>query len=382
MLLRPYGILVSGKLELGLEVVRENGRILELRPHTGVPDSFVLSVPFVNAHSHLEYRGFLGKLDGLDYWSWIRELTRLKSFQSDEDVMRDARLAAGENRSTGVGLIGEHSDRPFAGEALAENGIGGSIFQEVITFFEKESPEEKLASVHARAERNRAAFGGVVHLSPHALYTVDEGTLAGFGHSSQPISIHLAESKHERAFYENGKGPIGDFYRSAGVAFEPPGCSPTKIASSLGLLRVGAQLVHCCDCSSDDVELISKSGASVAHCPRSNENLGCPTAPIKDFLDAGVTVGLGLDSAASSGPVDMFDEMRAAMRAAESRGSPLRGDQVWMMATAGGAASLGRANWDLEPGFEGPLIALRISGAHLPEDLIVEGAPGAVAWIA
>lgn len=380
-LLRPYGLVLDGELRLGLEVRREVRRIVEIRPHTGIPDGYVLSVPFVNAHSHLEYRGFLGRLDGLDYWDWIRELTRLKATQTPDEVESDCRIAALENRSTGVGLIGEHSDRPYAGDALAEAGIRGVIFQEVITFFERDSRGAKLAQAEANAKANRRHFEGRVILNPHALFTVDPQTLREFGASTQPISLHLAESVHERAFYERGEGPIADFYQRYSVPLDPHRRSPAAVADDLGLLKPGTQVVHGCDLDGEDIDRVASTGAFVVHCPRSNTRLGCPAAPVRELLDAGVDVGIGLDSAASSGPIDLFDEMREALAMADRRGKPLMADEVWRMATTMGARTLGFDGWDLAVGYEGPLIELHIDAAQCTEDLIARGNPEAVAWI-
>lgn len=380
-LLRPYGIVLDGELNLGLEVLRENGTIVAIRPHTGVPDDYVLTVPFVNAHSHLEYRGLQGQIEGRDYWSWIRELTRRKTLQTEEEVRADGDRAAQENRRTGVGLIGEHSDRPFAGEALRRARIGGRIFQEVITLFEQEAREAKLRRIEAASRAQQTAFGGPAKPSPHALFTVDPETLRAFGESRTPISLHLAESTIERDFFERGEGPIAEFYRANGIAFEVAHRSPVAVAAALGLVRPGAQLVHVCDAMTEDIRTIAESGATVAHCPRSNENLGCPRAPIREYLDAGVAVGLGLDSAASSGPIDMFAEMRSALSVASSRGKPLSGDEVWRMATTMGARTLGFEEWDVKAGFTGPLLSLHVEDAFESENLIVRGTPEAVRWI-
>src|SRR6185436_1326660 len=106
-----------------------------------------------------------------------------------------------------------------------------------------------------------------------------------------------------------------------------------------------------------------------AHCPRSNAALGCPPARIRELLHLGVDVGLGMDSAASSGPIDMFLEMRAALNTSNSIGKPLKGEEVWNMATAMGARTLGRADWDIEEGFEGPLLAIEADGVTSVEAL-------------
>lgn len=408
MTLRPYGTVIAGRLELGLELVIDidgevqtphsklqissqiadrQSTILEVRPHTSVPEPYVISPAFVNAHSHLEYRGLMGGLESTDYWPWLREITAAKRGQAVEDVRRDCHLAAAENRATGVALIGEHSDRPFAGDALHEAGIEGVIFQEVITLNEADGPEAKLRRIEEAAEANRSSFDGPVCLSPHAYFTVDRGTLSAFGERSagnadlrsaeRPISIHVAESLHESEFTRDGKGPIAELYRSFGIEFEPTDKNVVETLAALGLAREGAQWVHCCDLSATDVHLMAAAGVTAAHCPRSNRNLNCPIAPVREMIDAGIPVGLGLDSAASSGPIDMFAEMRFAVESSVVRGRPLMPEEVWLMATSMGARSLPIETpvWEIAPGSNVPLISIHIPDATCTEDLIERGSP-------
>lgn len=376
--MRPYGVVVGGTLQLGYELVLDGQRIVELRPHTGLPEPFVVSPAFVNAHSHLEYRGLLGRVPAEGYWPWIRELTRQKREQNLGDVRSDTELAARENRATGVALIGEHSDRPFVGKAMELAGIGGVIFQELITFFERSGPEEKWTQVHANAVANRGA--ALVFVSPHAYQTVDRESLRTIANSGDPFSIHVAETPFESELAEKGEGPIADFYREAGFDVPMSGKSIVPTLDDLGLVRPGAQFVHCCDVGLADIELMAARGVSVAHCPRSNEALGCPRAPVRAMLEAGLLVGLGLDSAASSGPIDMFAEMRAALAVSEGALLP---EQVWTMATSMGAASLPipTTDWEIRPGSSVPLVKLHLESAQTVEDIIVLGSPDRVEWV-
>lgn len=386
MILRPYGLVVDGDLEIGLELVLEQGVIQEIRPHTGVPGSFVVSPAFVNAHSHFEYRGMQDQLEGQDYTAWIRELTQRKAEQSMEEVREDCLLAAEENRESGIAMVLEHSDRPYSGAAMRQFGLRGAIMQEVITLFEQDAPEAKLQEVRSRADANRREFGGPVYLSPHAFQTVDAKTLASLGAQGQPVSIHVAETEHENEFTRRGEGPIAEFFRRLGIPFQPTGASVVQSLADLDLIRVGSQLVHCCALEAGDVEVIARSGASVAHCPRSNFRLRCPVAPVSELLSAGVRVGLGLDSAASGGPIDMFDEMRAALTASLEIGNPLTPKGVWRMATGAGHASISAhtgdsSSWEIAVGSSLPLIEIHVAGASGIEDLITEGGPEKVRWV-
>lgn len=384
MTLRPRAVVVDGELREGLEIERVEGVIRAIRPYRGPTDGSILSPAFVNAHSHLEYRGLLGAITAQDYWPWIREITRLKALQSLDQVREDAFLAARENRATGVAFIAEHSDRPVAGAAMRAAGLNGIVFQEVITFNERQNPEAKWRLVEERAATNRAEFDGPVVPSPHAPYTVDPVTLERWANAppGSPLfraSIHVAETPYETAFFRDGDGPIAEFYRRQGAVFAATGMTVLAWLDAIGLVRPGMQLVHLCATEPDDVALVARRGATVAHCPRSNAALGCPIAPIRRLLDAGVPVGLGLDSAASSGPVNMFAEMRAALRASRALGEPLSAEEVWSLATTGGAASLGLPDWRIAVGTRAPL--LRLPDRPSLADLIGEGEPHDVAWV-
>ena len=329
----------GGTLTFGDEMVVEGGEFA-FRPLTGPIEQFIISPAFANAHSHLEYRGMQGKITATEYWPWIRELTALKQTELPDEVKEACLVAAKENLATGVGWIGEHADRPYSAAALASVGIGGVLFQELITFFERDNRAEKWSAVLSKRADAGQLFDGPAHLAAHAYQTVDLDSLREIGASRAPFSMHVAETAFESELTKFGKGPIAEFYARFG--FEPPISGKRLIPTlqDLGLVRAGAQFVHCCDVDDSDIEAMASTGVSVAHCPRSNTNLGCPTAPVRRMLESGIPVGLGMDSAASSGPIDMFAEMRSALDVSRALGEPLSAEQVWAMATDLGRRSV------------------------------------------
>lgn len=379
MTIRPYGIVINGKLELGLEAIFDGATLSETRPHTGIPDPFVLSPAFVNAHSHLEYRGLQGKLRSTDFFEWIREITQAKIQQNSERVLADCMLAAEENRRTGVAVIAEHSDRPGAIPAIANTGIQGVVFQELITFFDDLAPDRKLEEICRTAELRAAKSKVPVFVSPHAAYTVHERILKSLARSNKPVSIHAAESSYENDLISCATGPFADFEKSHGRGRIPTGESLIGYLVRLGFCHQLVQFVHCCAVSDADLVAIRESRASVAHCPRSNEALGCPIAPVRRMLEAGIRVGLGLDSAASSGPIDYFAEMQCALRVSNELGEPLTAEQVWQVGTTDGLKSLPYPVLAKEQ--ELPWIKIHVENAWNTAEIIELGSPDRVEWL-
>jgi len=381
VILRPDAVVMPDcTIRPGLEVCIEGGTIVEVRPWSRAERDEVgllLSPAFVNAHSHLEYFDLKGKLEGGEYWPWIREITKIKPTRTMDEVAAGALEAAGQNVATGVAVLGEISDWPVSGAAMAAAGLGGRIFQEVITLaFSHTTIAQRLEACRLNAKVNADASGLPVTLSPHAPYTVDPETLRLLGASGEFISIHAAEHPVEREFTERGEGPIAELYQELGLSFEPTGTSPIEYLDALGCLHGNVQLVHVCDVSMEEVERIAASGASVAHCPRSNVELGCPVSPVAEMRRRGVKVGIGLDSAASSGAVNYFAEMREALGAAAGA---LSAEDAWLMATTEGADSLrlGR-RWEIAPGGNPDLMLLEPVGDTLGALIGMGGPPSVV----
>lgn len=359
--IRPYGVVIDGHLELGVELTFDGDRI-EFSPHTGIPEPYILSPGFVNAHSHLEYRGMQGKLDHhREFVAWIRGLRDLKQAETAAEVLEACILGATENRKTGVAWIIEHSDRLGSRAAMTAAGLEGTVLQEVITFFENADPGVKLSEIREKAAAQNA------RLTPHAPYTVDAKTLQSL---ESPISVHVAETQNENQWVREGTGPMAEAWASVGYQIEPGHRSMVAYLDSLGLVTPGNQFVHACAVDEEDLNLLAAKGVHVAHCPRSNERLGCPIAPVRRMLERGIPVGIGLDSPASSGPIDMFAEMRAALHLSRYSGNPLTAESFWKMATAPTFGAQPRG-W----------FKLHVTGATHTEDLLERGAPELVEWV-
>jgi 8-oxoguanine deaminase len=190
------------------------------------------------------------------------------------------------------------------------------------------------------------------------------------------LHTHLAETADEDAYCR-----------------ELYGCAPVEYVERLGWLADDVWCAHCVHLAMDDVRRFGETGTGVAHCPTSNLRLGAGIAPVREMLDAGVRVGLGVDGSASNERSDLFLEVKQALLVARARGGPaaLTARDALRLGTRGGAAVLRRddigsleagkcadfAVWRtnaLELGGAADLVAgLVLSGPHRVDRLVVGG---------
>ena len=132
--------------------------------------------------------------------------------------------------------------------------------------------------------------------------------------------------------------------RTAAFQSRLAGWAPWATSTNWASLGRGTLAIHAIHAETLEIGRLAESGAGVVHCPKSNLKLGHAIAPVREFLDAGVPVGLGTDSVASNNNVDMFEEMRLAVYLQRSRARnprELTASDALEMATMGGARCLG-----------------------------------------
>lgn len=168
-------------------------------------------------------------------------------------------------------------------------------------------------------------------LAPCSPFSVTSGlmkTTAEFAKANNlMIHTHLAETVDEEKF-----------------CLDKTGFRPAGYMDSLGWISNNSWYAHCVHLNNEEIQLLGSRGAGISHCPSSNMRLGSGIARIKEMIDAGVKVSLGVDGSASNDSGNMLLEIRNAMLL-----SRLREEKYWLgardvlrMATNGGAKALGR----------------------------------------
>ena len=355
----------------------------------------------VNAHTHLELSWMAGLVPpAASMHEWIGALMRVRfagpkmgSGRISDDGTGNAarphfpepdaaRAGAALMRGTGTVLVGDITNSLITPPILAEAGIGGVVFHELLGF----SVSEPHAFVRAAAGRASAAAAGVANAEPpirvtlaaHAPYSVSPALFREIAaQASGPLAVHLGESPEEVEFLRSGLGPIRQTLESLGVwngEWRVPECDPVSYIADLGYLQPGALVVHGVHLTDDALERLRDADATLITCPRSNLWVGAGPPRLSHFYACGVPVAVGTDSLASVATLNLWDEL-AEMRRLAPDVAP---ECLLESATRIGAEALGFGDdfGTITAGKRAALVAVDVPAAVSDvEEYLVSGVP-------
>ncbi|GAA3010035.1 amidohydrolase family protein [Streptosporangium longisporum] len=169
------------------------------------------------------------------------------------------------------------------------------------------------------------------------------------------------------------------------ISLHATGTGAVERLHAEALLGPDVMVVHGNGFSDEAMGLLAGSGATASVTPVVEAQMGHGYPESGRFRDAGVPVGLGVDTVTDA-PGDMFTVMRAAFAAERLRGGSPSAADMLRMATLGGAEALGMADriGSLRPGSQADLVILRtgslsLAPVHDPIGAVVTAAgPGDV----
>jgi guanine deaminase len=179
------------------------------------------------------------------------------------------------------------------------------------------------------------------------------------------VHTHISENRNEVAW-------VQELFPEAEYA---------DVYDRYGLLDERTVLAHGVWLTAEELDLLSRRGSRIAHCPNSNLFLGSGLFPLHRILDAGVVVGLGSDIGAGTTPC-LFNAMADAYKVQQVQNVSLSPFHLWYLATLGGARALtlDGETGSLEAGKSAdflvldlaatPLLAMRTGRASSLEDLL------------
>ncbi|HEY9686770.1 MAG TPA: amidohydrolase family protein [Coleofasciculaceae cyanobacterium] len=309
----------------------ENGRIAAVGKISDLPESMALPLPvpgsiltpgLVNTHAHLEqsWPEPIPAIPGESFCAWLLKVVKSNmAFNSSSEKAARAAQGIDELLCTGTTCVNDMASGVESLRLLEEKGLRGIVSHE---FFH---PDAAQVDVSAFVETyHRFQDGYERHprlkagLAPHSPYNFAPAAWQALLDACQPplVHTHLAEFEDEVRYLRGEPSCLNDLHRQVlGRVFQPQETaeSPTAYLARYGLLSPNTVLAHAVHTSQEDRALIVNSGASVAHCPRSNLALHRQTLHGPDWAGIGIPMGLGTDGRLSTENLDLRAEARCAM---------------------------------------------------------------------
>lgn len=308
----------------------------------------------INAHTHLPMTIFRGFADGLHYNDWMEKIREVEAKLTPSDVRAGAYLGVLEMIRTGTTAFADmyiHMDE--VARVVEETGIRAALGYGMIEGINEDS-DAKLKSRAAFTKKwGGAANGRITTMyAPHSTISCSREFLVKVkehaARDDSRIHIHVLETEDELNLMKKRYGM----------------CS-INLLNNIGFLSSKVLAAHCVWLSDGDIDILKNKGVNVVHCPASNMALGAGIAPVSKMMEKGVNVALGTDSAASSGSLDMWREMRMA-----SALHKLPAMKVLEMATKNGAKALGIKAGVLKPGCFADIIVVEVKKPLFKSNLL------------
>nr|PZN53531.1 MAG: hydrolase [Chloroflexota bacterium] len=376
----------SVAVRTGQDVLIDGNRIEALLPE-GTADrsqfdsvidagGMLLMPGLINCHAHVPMVLWRGLAEDVSIERWFNDyMWPLENNLQPEDVYWGMLLGLIEQIEAGVTSVADHYfHMQLAAQAVEKSGaralLGYAMFG-----------SQGLAMVEETArfvqEYQGAANGRIrTIMAPHAPYTCDDDFLRASAQAAKRlgvgIHIHVSETTDQTV-----------------ASLARRGMTPVQVLERTGVLDVPTILAHVCGATPDDIRLLERYPVGIAHAVKTYLKLGQDTAPVVEFLAAGLPVGLASDGAVSNSTLNLWEPLRLMALTQKQRarmGEAMPIAQALHIATRGSARVYGMPDelGAVAPGYLADLILIDLSGAHhqplhnIPASLVYNLQPGDV----
>ncbi len=239
---------------------------------------------------------------------------------------------------------------------------GGEHLEEADAAASLEATREWLAAIEGKYKNTHPI------LTPRFIPSCSDELMKGIGELSNEkglrIQSHLSENHSEIAWVKD-LVPESTSYANAYELF-----------NTMGTPECPTIMAHCVHSDAEEMKILKKHGAFIAHCADSNMNLTSGIAPIKKFLDYGINIGLGTDVAAGSS-MNMIKTMLITIQASkmyyrlvDTDVKPLTFEEVFYLATVGGGEYFGKVG-TFKEGYDFDAVVIDDSKMHSMRDMSI-----------
>lgn len=349
-------VLIEGRIitKIGIDLSRDAHKVIEGKNRLLMPG-------LINIHTHVSMTLLRSYCDDISLFDWLEnKVWPMENKMTKECIKAGTELGIAEMLLSGTTtFLDMYTEMYQVALAVKETGIRsylskGMIFRDNEKINQKNLKETEILI----KEFHNESEGRIQFLvGPHAIYTNPkkflEAQLAIAKKFNVGIHIHVSETRKE-----------------VETALENYGLSPVAYLESLGIFSVHPVIAaHCIYLIEGDLEILKKHNVSIAHNPKSNLKLVSSIAPVKNYLDYGINVGLGTDGAASNNNLDLLEELQYASflhKGISRETTGLKAYEVLKMATVYGAKALGidYKVGIIKEGYEADVIILDLNKPH------------------
>ncbi len=310
----------------------------------------------INCHAHVPMVLFRGLAEDVSIDRWFNDyIWPLEHNLTPGDVFTGELLGAAEMIRAGVTSVADHYfHMDDAARAVEQSGMRALLGWAIFTS-NGEAMIERTADFVS--DWHGAAHGRIrACMAPHANYTCSDDYLRAVAFKARElgvsIHIHAAETMSQTE-----------------ASLEKTGYTPIQTLEMTGILDSPTIIAHGCGLLPDDIGILSRYEAGVAHAPKTYLKLAMDLTPILAAREAGVPIGLATDGACSNNTMNLWESLRLmAMTQKDRAGSPevLPIPEALYIATRESARVFGLAGelGALEPGYLADIILLDLGGLH------------------
>lgn len=327
-----------------------------------------LAIPgLVNAHTHSYMTLFRNSADDMPFNDWLfGRILPMEDKLIPGDSYWSTLLGICEMLRSGTTAFLDMYIFPYeTARAVSDSGIRAVISRGLVG--ETADDEGGLRRINeARQDfinfKDTAEGRLTFRLAPHAPYTCSPEFLGTVIETAKEMGVgihtHLSESRSE---VENIRSKYG--------------MTPIALMQKTGLFTLKTAAAHCVHLDDEDFCILKENDVSVLTNPASNMKLGNGFAPVPRFLEEGINVALGTDSAASNNSLNLFKEINNLSlihKGAREDAVSVSAAQAFTAATEGGARALDINCGELSVGKKADIVLLDLTRPQLnpPTNLI------------
>jgi cytosine/adenosine deaminase-related metal-dependent hydrolase len=333
-----YSILtgLSGEAarSIATDIRIQEGKISEIGQLSLLPEDTLIDAKdcviypaWVNTHHHLFQSLLKGEPQGLNQslTPWLASTPYRFRGAFDEDTFRiAARIGLIELLRSGCGTVADHHylywpNMPFDGAAILfeeadKLGMrfvlcrGGAtqtrgLESELPQALRAEKFEDFMQDVERLVQRyhqkNGHALRKIVMAPTTCLHSTTPAQLRETAKFARQLGIGLHSHLSETV----------DYLDAAKNKFA---MSPVQFCAEHDWVGSDVWFAHLVKLLPEEIQILGQTGTGIAHCPQSNARLGSGIADLVALEQAGMTISIGVDGAASNEAADMLSETHAA----------------------------------------------------------------------